>query len=352
MLKIDLRDVTGSVLSGGRVSKVSASAPGVTVPGPDAGCGGSRSADRRASGGGQAVRRPADVSTSSWVPRRGTGADASGANTCGYIGEGLVNVLDIPYGDVKQTDPRHPAPRSPGGRDEHEHPEQHGAARLHEAWKDKQRYLWLIGLVVPSLAFMALGLYAATDWGVWLWLGPVVILGIVPAIDLMVGLDGSNPPDDAIEALENDKYYRWITYAFLPVQYAGSLAPLILAGNTPFGIEPLGWVDGGPARPIGAIGGIGINTARGSATSARPTSAGWPRSRSRRSSTATSTSSTTVATVRGPPRGPASSRLGETYAFGAHRGRLLTSAWSLEKKRYARRRPTPSTSATTSSTRG
>ena len=45
--------------------------------------------------------------------------------------------------------------------------------------------------------------------------------GVVPAIDLMAGLDRSNPPDDVIEALENDRYYRWITYLFLPIQYAG-----------------------------------------------------------------------------------------------------------------------------------
>ena len=30
-----------------------------------------------------------------------------------------------------------------------------------ELWKDKKRYLWLIGLVVPSLAFVAFGRYVA-----------------------------------------------------------------------------------------------------------------------------------------------------------------------------------------------
>ena len=35
------------------------------------------------------------------------------------------------------------------------------------------------------------------------------------------GLDRSNPPDDVIEALEQDRYYRWITYLFLPIQYVG-----------------------------------------------------------------------------------------------------------------------------------
>ena len=132
-----------------------------------------------------------------------------------------------------------------------------------EAWKDKKRYLWLIGLVVPSLAFIAFGGYALTGWGAWLWLGPVVILGIVPAIDLIAGLDRSNPPDDAIEALENDKYYRWITYLFLPIQYAGFVGAFyLIGGGTPFDIEPLGVIDKiGLAISIGAIGGIGINTA-------------------------------------------------------------------------------------------
>jgi hypothetical protein len=34
-------------------------------------------------------------------------------------------------------------------------------------WQDKKRYLWLIGLVVPSLAFVAVGLHALTGWSVW-----------------------------------------------------------------------------------------------------------------------------------------------------------------------------------------
>jgi len=132
-----------------------------------------------------------------------------------------------------------------------------------EAWKDKKRYLWLIGLVVPSLAFVAVGLYAATGWDVWLWIGPIVILGAVPAIDLVAGLDRSNPPDDAIEALENDKYYRWVTYLFLPIQYAGFVGAMyLIAGGTPFGMEELSTLGKlGLAISIGCIGGIGINTA-------------------------------------------------------------------------------------------
>ena len=100
-----------------------------------------------------------------------------------------------------------------------------------EQWRDRKRYLWLIGLVVPSLAFIAMGMWRLTGWGVWFWIGPLVILVIVPAIDLAAGLDRSNPPDDVIEALEKDRYYRWITYAFLPIQYAGFVGAMYLVAH-------------------------------------------------------------------------------------------------------------------------
>ena len=106
-------------------------------------------------------------------------------------------------------------------------------------WRDRKRYLWLIGLVVPSLAFIAIGMWTLTGWGAWFWIGPVVILGIVPAIDLVAGLDRSNPPDDVIEALERDRYYRWITYLFLPIQYAGFVGAFwVMTHLRPVGRRP------------------------------------------------------------------------------------------------------------------
>ena len=102
-------------------------------------------------------------------------------------------------------------------------------------WKDGKRYLWLIGLVVPSLAFIGYGMHALTSWGVWFWIGPIVILVVVPAIDLVAGLDRSNPPDDVIEALEKDRYYRWITYLFLPIQYVGFFGAFVWLAQLPFG---------------------------------------------------------------------------------------------------------------------
>ena len=91
-------------------------------------------------------------------------------------------------------------------------------------WRDRKRHLWLVALVMPMIPFAAIWLHALTGWGVWLWLGPIVILGIVPLVDLAAGLDPGNPPDDLVATLERDRYYRRLTFGFLPVQYAALLA--------------------------------------------------------------------------------------------------------------------------------
>ncbi|MFZ5870754.1 MAG: fatty acid desaturase [Actinomycetota bacterium] len=206
-----------------------------------------------------------------------------------------------------------------------------------EQWKDPKRYLWLIGLVVPSLAFIGIGMHALTGWGAWLWIGPVVVLVVVPVIDLVAGLDRSNPPDDVIEALERDRYYRWITYAFLPVQYAGFVLAFWLIATGDLSVaDKLGL-----AITIGCIGGIGINTAH---------ELGHKKESHERwlSKVALAQSfyghfyiehnrghHVRVAT----PEDPASARVGETfYAFWPRTvAGSLKSAWRLEKRRYARR---------------
>lgn len=213
-----------------------------------------------------------------------------------------------------------------------------------EQWRDPKRYLWLIGLVVPSLAPLGLGMWLLTDWSLWFWLGPIIILLVVPAIDLVAGLDRSNPPDDLIEALEKDKYYRWITYLYLPIQYGGFIGAMwVVSGASPWTLTLVDKV--GLAVSIGCIGGIGINTAH---------ELGHKREENERwlSKIALAQSfyghfyiehnrghHVRVAT----PEDPASSRMGENFyqfwprtVWGS-----LKSAWRLEKRRIGRRKQHP-----------
>lgn len=210
-----------------------------------------------------------------------------------------------------------------------------------EGWRDKKRYLWLIGLVVPSLAFIAILGWWLTGAGVFFWIGPIVILVIVPLIDLCCGLDRSNPPADMIEALEKDRYYRWIVYSYLPIQYAALIAALWLIARGHLGGEQLGLADKiGLAISIGCIGGIGINTAH---------ELGHKREDVERwlSKVALAQSfyghfyiehnrghHVRVAT----PADPASARMGETFYRFWPRTVIgsVRSAWGLEKRRLAR----------------
>ena len=149
-----------------------------------------------------------------------------------------------------------------------------------------------------------------------------------------------------IEALEQDRYYRWITYLFLPIQYAGFVGAFwLIANGDALGLGTCTLDRIGLAVSIGCIGGIGINTAHELGHKKEATSAGCPRSRWPRASTATSTSSTTAATTSGSRRPRTRLRSGSARASTSS-GRARSSArcaapWNLEKRRYARSKQHP-----------
>jgi alkane 1-monooxygenase len=140
-------------------------------------------------------------------------------------------------------------------------------------WRDRKRYLWLMGLIVPTAIFVMLPIVWALNQFGWhvaaqapLWIGPILLYILLPLLDWRFGADGQNAPDEVMEALENDKYYRYCTYAFIPFQYLS-----LVVGAYMFTASDLSWLgfDGGLgwfgkiglAFSVGALGGVGINTA-------------------------------------------------------------------------------------------
>ncbi|HPQ85084.1 MAG TPA: alkane 1-monooxygenase [Actinomycetota bacterium] len=204
-------------------------------------------------------------------------------------------------------------------------------------WTDRKRYLWLFGLVVPLFPFMGGALATVTGWGIFWYLGPILILGLIPVLDLIAGLDRSNPPDDLIKTLEADKYYRWITYLFLPLQYAALIwAAWLWSGDSLSVFDKVGL-----ALTVGTVAGIGINTAH---------ELGHKKEKVERWLAKIALAQSLyghfyIEHNRGhhvrvaTPEDPASSRVGETvYAFlprtvvGS-----LKNAWRLEQPRFKRR---------------
>ena len=142
-----------------------------------------------------------------------------------------------------------------------------------QAWRDRKRHLWLTALVPPTALFVVLPVVWALNEQGWqtasqalLWIGPLLVYVLLPILDLRYGADGQNPPDEAMEELENDRYYRYCTYAFIPFQYVSVVfgAYLFTAGNLSWlGYDgALSWFGKlGVALSVGVLGGVGINTA-------------------------------------------------------------------------------------------
>jgi alkane 1-monooxygenase len=124
-------------------------------------------------------------------------------------------------------------------------------------WTDSKRYAWMLGLLVPTLPFIAYGLAELTGLGIMWWFGPFLVFGIFPVLDLIVGTDNENPPDSVIKWLEQDRYYRWTTYAYIPIQYAGLVfACYIWSTGDLTTVENVGL-----AVTMAMVAGIAINTA-------------------------------------------------------------------------------------------
>jgi alkane 1-monooxygenase len=203
-------------------------------------------------------------------------------------------------------------------------------------WRDGKRYAWLLGLIVPLLPFIAWAWVEVTGLGVFWWYGPILVFGIFSLLDVIVGMDAENPPDSVIKWLEQDRYYRWCTYVFIPVQYAGLVfACWLWAHGDLSTVEKVGL-----AFTMAMVSGIAINTAH---------ELGHKRASLERwlSKVALAQSGyghffiehnrghhVRVAT----PEDPASARLGESFWAFLPRTAAgsLRSSWKLEKERLAR----------------
>src|SRR4051794_38320227 len=104
---------------------------------------------------------------------------------------------------------------------EHAHHHDEGVEVAAAAWTDGKRYAWLLGIIIPLSPFLAWFWVTVTGLGALWYLGPALIFVLFPILDSVVGLDPTNPPDSVLRYLEQDRYYRWCTYVFIPIQYAG-----------------------------------------------------------------------------------------------------------------------------------
>lgn len=205
------------------------------------------------------------------------------------------------------------------------------------SWRDRRRYLWLLSLVIPVLALSSILAVHLTGLTVLWWAGPILTFGIIPVIDRTIGSDAGSPPGSALSWLQHDRYYRWVTYLYIPVQYLSLVLACWLWSNGSIAMDLVDKL--GLMFTIGGIGGVAINAAH---------ELGHKRERSERWLSKVALAQAGyghfyVEHNRGhharvaTPEDPASARMGESLYTFVPRSVCggIRSAWKLECRRLA-----------------
>lgn len=121
---------------------------------------------------------------------------------------------------------------------------------------DRKRWWWLLSILFPLQPFIGIWLHAETGLALWLAVGFVFTFLLGPLGDAMLGEDRNNPPQAVVPALEQDRWYRWLTWAAVPVHVVTFVGCLAYATTADVGMA------GFLALALGAgmAAGLAINT--------------------------------------------------------------------------------------------
>ncbi|MDA1063190.1 MAG: alkane 1-monooxygenase [Proteobacteria bacterium] len=202
---------------------------------------------------------------------------------------------------------------------------------------DRKRWLLSLALVYPLLPMAGIGWHAMTGNEWWLALPLLLAYLVSPIIDWAIGEDGNNPPEEVVSQLEQDRYYRRLTFAAVPLHFISFISAAVYAGTQQ--LSPGGWI--ALAIAAGLTSGLAINTAH---------ELGHKNSRLEKwlakiTLAVPSYGHFTIDHNLGhhrnvsTPDDPASARMGESiYRFALREiPGALREAWSLEKDRLTRR---------------
>ncbi len=86
-------------------------------------------------------------------------------------------------------------------------------------YRDKKRWLWTLSLVLPLLPLSGIAMYLQLG-PEWLLATPLLVSYVlIPVFDWLLGVDSNNPPEEIVPQLEEDHYYRWLTYLTVPLHF-------------------------------------------------------------------------------------------------------------------------------------
>ena len=124
-------------------------------------------------------------------------------------------------------------------------------------YKDRKRLLWLNSTLMPIYPLAGIGAFMLTGTQWYLLIPLIINYIIIPILDWLIGEDHNNPPEELVPQLENDKYYRLLTYITVPLHYVVLIVTAWVVGT--YELSP--WIVLAMAIIAGGYSGLGINTA-------------------------------------------------------------------------------------------
>lgn len=103
------------------------------------------------------------------------------------------------------------------------------------SYADRKRPLWVIGTAwAIAVPFIAYAVYLTSGGAAWTaFLIPAHTFLVIPLLDRLVGEDWHNPPEGAVQAMTDDRFYSWIVYAWVPfilITFVGAIYVVATAG--------------------------------------------------------------------------------------------------------------------------
>ena len=131
--------------------------------------------------------------------------------------------------------------------------DQHGGRT---EYRDRKRWWWLLSFAYPLLPFAGMALHAETGYEIALGLPLLISYGLMPLFDFLIGEDRNNPAEAVVPQLEADRYYRWLTWATVPLHFIALIGCAWWVGTHALSW----WAVLMLAYVAGADSGLGINT--------------------------------------------------------------------------------------------
>ncbi len=123
-------------------------------------------------------------------------------------------------------------------------------------YRDRKRAWWLLSVVYPLLPFTGMALHTWTGAQIALGLPLLISYGLMPLLDFFIGEDENNPPEAVVPQLEQDRYYRWLTWATVPLHFVALIGCAWWVGTH----DLSWWAVLMLAYIAGTDSGLGINT--------------------------------------------------------------------------------------------